>query len=179
MGLKLHRRLVKIINFAKVYGMGVSGLTEKLKCNEEQAREFVRAHKAALPDVQRLDQDIKWRARLGKPIRTWGGRLYYCEAPKPVHGFMRTFEYKLLNYLIQGSSADWTKRAIIRYAGMQKNGRFLVTVHDEINVSVPKKYLKSENDILRKAMEDMPLDVPMRSSAKAGPNWGALKKLED
>ena len=179
MGLKLGRRVVKQMNFGKVYGMGAPGLMEKLKCSREEAEQFIAAHRKALPDVRALENDIKYKARMNEPIRTWGGRLYYCEAPKLIKGIMRSFEYKLLNYLIQASAADWTKEACIRYDSMRKHGRFLVTVHDEINISVPERHLKSEAKILKEAMENMPLDVPMLSDAKVGPSWGELKKVEE
>jgi DNA polymerase I-like protein with 3'-5' exonuclease and polymerase domains len=87
-----------------------------------------------------------------------------------------TFEYKLLNYLIQGSAADCTKEAIIRYAGAKVDGRMLVTVHDEINISVPRKAAKAEVKRLREAMESVEFDVPMLTDTEYGPNWGDLKE---
>jgi DNA polymerase-1 len=179
LGLDLNRRTVKPLNFGKVYGMGVTGLMQKLGCTREEAEQLIRAHKAALPGVAALDADIKHRARQGGFIRTWGGRVYYCESPKLINGVMRTFEYKLLNYLIQGSAADCTKEALIRYDEAKQYGRLMVTVHDEINISVPKSKIKSEMKILKDVMNSVEFDVPMISDGKIGPNWGDLKKYED
>ena len=179
LGLDLHRRYVKNMNFGKVYGMGSGALAERLQCTVEEARRFFAAHSKALPGVRDLEQDIKWRAREGKPIRTWGGRLYYCEEPKLIRGRMWTFEYKLLNYLIQGSAADCTKEAVIRYAEAKKHGRFMVTVHDEINFSAPKKAMREEMKVLRDVMASVEFDVPMLSDGKVGESWGNLTKWED
>jgi DNA polymerase I-like protein with 3'-5' exonuclease and polymerase domains len=62
---------------------------------------------------------------------------------------------------------------------MKKHGRFLITVHDEINISVPKEYADEEMEILKKAMNSVPLDVPLLSDGKVGPNWGNMKKFVD
>jgi len=178
-GLDLHRRQVKIMNFLQVYGGGVPAIMEKLKCDKAQATRIRGAHKAALPDVQALDAELKARGRRGEPVREWGGGLIYCEAPRPINGKMRTFEYKMLNYLIQRSAASCTKEAVIRYNEAKKNGRFLVTVHDEINISVPNKAVESEMKILNDVMASAKFDVPMLSDGKVGPTWGELKKYED
>jgi DNA polymerase I-like protein with 3'-5' exonuclease and polymerase domains len=118
----------------------------------------------------------------GEPITTWGGREYYVEPPKFDKKYNRhmTYEYKLLNYLIQGSAADITKQAIINYISHPKRrGRFMVTVYDEINASMPAKYLKEEMAILRDCMESIDLDVPLLSEGKTGPSWGeAVKYIE-
>jgi DNA polymerase I-like protein with 3'-5' exonuclease and polymerase domains len=122
--------------------------------------------------------------RRGEPVRTWGGRLYYAETPRVAksgarEGEVLTFEYKLLNYLIQGSAADCTKEAIIRYHDVTpRASHMLVTVHDEINISAPKKEWEKEDKILKDAMESIKFDVPMLTDRKVGPSWGDLKEIE-
>ena len=96
-----------------------------------------------------------------------------------IQGRMCTFEYKLLNYLVQGSAADCTKEAIIRYDEAKQHGRFLVTVHDEINVSASKKYAKSEMAILREAMESIEFGLPMLSDGESGSNWADLIAFQE
>jgi len=49
-----------------------------------------------------------------------------------VDGQVRDFGYRLFNYLIQGSSADITKEAVLRYDRSKKHGRLMLTVHDQI-----------------------------------------------
>jgi DNA polymerase I-like protein with 3'-5' exonuclease and polymerase domains len=62
---------------------------------------------------------------------------------------------------------------------MKQHGRFLLTVHDEINISVPKAKVKEEMQILREAMVSVEFDVPMLSDAGVGPNWGDLKEFKE
>ncbi len=178
-GLELERRAVKQVNLAIMYAMGTGTLAEKLDIDYNTAKKIKAAHKLALPGIAELEAETKQRGKDGGAVKTWGGRLYYVEPPKMIEGRLRTFEYKLLNYLIQGSASECTKEAIIRYAGMKKEARFMVTVHDECNISAPKALIKKELLILREAMESVEFDVPMITDAKAGPHWGALKSVKE
>ena len=180
--LLLQRRSVKVINFGIIYGMGLGKLARSLKTDVKAAKEMLDGHKEALPGVKELNKEIKARAKAEEPIRTWGGRLYYCEPPamredeETGGAKIMTFEYKLLNYLIQGSAADCTKQAIIDYHRAAKSSRLLVTVYDEINITAPEKAHKREMKILKEAMEAQKFAVPMLSDGKVGPSWGAAKK---
>jgi DNA polymerase I-like protein with 3'-5' exonuclease and polymerase domains len=147
----------------------------------DQSRIIKAAYLAIFPELSDLQDDLKDYAAAGQPLTTWGGRQYYCEEPKFVKSRNRvcTFEYKMLNYLIQGSSADCTKEALIRYDGAKQYGKFLVSVHDEINISVPKQHVKSEMQLLREVMASVEFDVPMLSDGSTGPNWGALIKFKE
>lgn len=101
--------------------------------------------------------------------------MYYAEPPRIVGNDFRSFEYRLLNYLIQGSAADVCKEALIRYDRAREHGRMLVTVHDEINISVPVAHLGSESAVLKAAMESVEFDVPMLTEGKSGPSWGEIR----
>jgi DNA polymerase I-like protein with 3'-5' exonuclease and polymerase domains len=73
-----------------------------------------------------------------------------------------------------------TKEAIIRYHDHpRKEGRMLVTVHDEIDISAEKGRFKEEMLVLREAMESIEMDVFMKSDGEWGANWGSLKDLEE
>jgi DNA polymerase-1 len=171
------RRAVKTINFGILYGMGAGLLAARTGLTVEKATLLRRAVREAVPGVAALEAELKRRGQAGEFIRTWGGRKYYCEpsAWSDKHQREMTYEYKLLNYLVQGSAADCTKEALIRYDETRQHGRLLVTVHDEINISVAKKHLKSEMLILKAAMEGVKFDVPMITDGKTGASWGDLK----
>jgi len=178
-GLVLDRKDVKIVNFADIYGMGEGHMAEKLNTDRMTVKRIRAAKRKLMTGLGPLEQEIKARGKNGEPIRTWGGRLYYAEEPK-WNGFRwQTYEYKLLNYLIQGSAADCTKEAIIRYHDIRKEGLFKVAVHDEIDLSVPKKALKEESRLLREAMRSVEFDVPMLSDGEFGPNWYDLKEMKE
>jgi DNA polymerase I-like protein with 3'-5' exonuclease and polymerase domains len=173
------RSVAKNNSFGLLYGMGIGKLAERIGVNVETATRLKREYLEILPGLKDLQKELTARGKSGQPIRLWDGREYYCEEPKEIDGHRRTFEYKLTNYLIQGSAAGCTKQAILNYDAVRKDGRFLLTVHDEINFSVPKKALVSEMKLLQDAMADVDFDVPMLSDGKFGPNWGNLEKFKE
>lgn len=168
--------LVSNCAFAILYGSGQATLAAQLGSSLDEAKEIKGAYLNALPGVASLIASLKQRAKLDQPIRTWGGRVYFVEPPKMVDGRLRTFDYKLLNYLCQGSAADLTKEALVRYHEVKQWGKITVTVHDQVVISVPKKHWKTEAEILRKCMEGLELDAKLLVDGSFGPN---LHDLED
>jgi len=179
LGVKLSRRPVKNLNFGYIYGMGISGLAARMDITHDEARALRGAQMKAAPGLKELSARIKSTVAAGLPIHTWGGREYYVEPPKLVDGRVRDFGYKLLNYLIQGSAADATKEAVIRYSDTKVHGRFLVTVYDEINISVPLKHYGTEMRILKDCMEGLDFGVPMYSDGRVGKSWGSLRTEDE
>lgn len=178
-GMKLGRTPVKIMNFQALYGGGVPAAAKALGCSMQKAREYKAFHDEALPGRIELNNTIKEIVRSGEPIATWGGRLYFTEEPKIVNGRMQNFEYKLINYLCQGSAADITKEAMIRWDSHPKcDARFLVQVYDEINVSTDAGAASEQMKLLKEVMESIELDLPMRSSGKIGTRWSNLQECD-
>lgn len=180
LGLDLPRTPIKTLNFGLIYGQGVGSMAEKLGKMVEEVRAMRNAQLTALPGLKELETEIKKAGKQGRPVTTWGGRKYYAEDPKLIDGRWRTFEYKLLNYLIQGTGADVTKESIIRWHSLDnRDSRFVLTVHDENNISSPKKAFKREMARLREVMLSVELDVPMLSDGEFGPNWGSMEKFKE
>lgn len=178
-GQKFERTRVKVVNFQSIYGGGVPALVRELGISTHEAKAFKDFHNKALPGRVILNEEIKRMVRGGDPIRTWGGRCYFPEEPRRVDGRYMDFIYKLLNYLVQGSAADVTKEAIIRWHSHPDRlecDRFLVTVYDEINISAPLERIVPAMKILRECMEGIELDVQMLSSPKVGLSWGGVHK---
>jgi DNA polymerase I-like protein with 3'-5' exonuclease and polymerase domains len=179
-GRILPRGTVKIINFQSIYGGGITALTKALRCTRAEAAQFKAFHDGALPGRKTLYEEILRLVRRNEPIRTWGGRLYYVESPALVNGRMQTWEYKLINYLVQGSAADITKEAICRWhegGGTNNGARFILTVYDEINLSTPREKLEESMKYLREVMDGIELDCPLRSEGAVGLSWGSLVKV--
>lgn len=173
-GREIERTKVKSLNFQGLYGGGAPALQNKLRISYSEAKELKAFHNKALPGRVILNEEITRIVKRGEPIRTWGGRLYFPEAPG-ADG--RSKIYKLINYLIQGSAADLTKESLIEWHQVRdRRARFLVTVYDEINISAQPDREEREMSLLREVMEQDRLTVPMRSSGKRGLNWGALTK---
>jgi DNA polymerase I-like protein with 3'-5' exonuclease and polymerase domains len=170
------RKAIKTMVFGIIYGMGLLKLSKRMDCTEQMARKIKAAVMQAADGIREVMALIKQRAAEHKPIRTWGGREYFCEEAHIVDGKMRDFAYRLFNILIQGSAADCTKEAVIRYGEAKlKRHRMLIIAHDEILASVPWGDVKRAMETMRKAMESIVFKVPMLSEGKwSTENWGAL-----
>jgi DNA polymerase-1 len=178
-GIGIERKPTKTINFGKVYGMGAKKLASSLKVSEEQGYEMLNAYDTALPSVKALMREVSAEGRAGRYITTIGGRRYYSPpAERQDDGSIRTFEYKLLNYLMQGGSADQTKEAMRNWWHRIKgtDTRFLLTVHDQLVGLCPKGVVKRESAILNECMVDaFTLDVPTKTDPTYGTNFGEMK----
>lgn len=187
-GKKLERRVIKISNFLDAYGGGVGKLAMTVGCSVDEAKQIKAAKKQAAPDIANFSREVSYRAKCGESVRTWGGSLIKCPPPKLLEtGHTQTFEYVLLNHLIQRSAAEMTKESIIAYHEHPKRkGRWMVAVHDENNASAPEA--KREAKVLVECMEGQRADVPMLTGdydkkkrvhypAEYGKNWADLKKL--
>lgn len=174
------RKPIKNTVFGLIYGMGVGKLAIKSNITVEEANEVKNAILDVFPGLKALYKDMKVLAKSKTPIHTWGSREYYCEEPKIIQGRMRTFDYKMLNVLVQGSAADCTKAAMIAYWPTKgPNTKVLLTVHDEVLFSCPKKEFTVEMAKLTKAMEGVAFDVPMLSEGKStSTNWAELKPYD-
>jgi DNA polymerase I-like protein with 3'-5' exonuclease and polymerase domains len=184
-GLYYERKPVKDINLGLIYGMGIGKMAEKTGLPVDETKVLKGSVLALYPGLKEMQRDMKQRMIHNEPIRTWGGREYYCEEAKIVQGRMRTFDYKMVNTLIQGSAADCTKEAIIRFHQaiwrLKKVGiwKIVLQVHDQLTVSVPKKDVAQAMEVLRECMESIEFDVPMLSEGcVSDTNWDELKDYD-
>lgn len=179
LGIAVDRTITKNLNFGYIYGQGLGSLAEAMGRTVDEVKQFRAAQMTVLPGLADLTKNIKAKVRANQPIRTWGGREYYVEPPMVINGRLVQFDYKLLNYLVQGSAADITKESIIRYDEAKREGRFMLSVYDENDISAPKKALKPEMLILRECMMSIELDVPLLSEGEWGATLGDLQDLKE
>jgi len=178
-GVERLRKHVKITGFSIIYGSGIGGLADQLGVSYAEGKDMRDAYFTALPEVPVLMKACSQKGKRGEAIKTWGGREYLTEPPRMgKYGRMMSFEYKLLNYLIQGSGGDCTKESIVRWGEDRGNGEFLATVHDENNIQAPKESWKEDMGKLRQAMEGIEFDVKMLSDGFVGKSWQDLKECK-
>lgn len=179
-GRDFARKYIKITGFSLIYGAGVPGVMRQTGIDDYEVGKQLRdAVLDAMPDVKKLIREVQNAGRRGEAIRTWGGREYFVEPAKVIDGRLRSFEYKLLNYLIQGSAADQTKQSIIDWDDNRTwESTFLATVHDEINISAPGESWQEHMMCLKEAMDKDRFDVPFKSEGFVGPNWEEIEEAE-
>lgn len=174
------RSVAKGINLGLSYGMGeaklckILGLPTQIAVNPRgkkyitggvEAKRILSLYKQKAGYLLELNDKCMKTIKEKGGIRTIGGRFLLREADK--NG--RDFDYKALNKLVQGGSADQCLAALkLAY----ETGLNLITlVHDEIAVEGKEFDAK----ILKHIMETViQLKVPVLAEVKMGTNWGHL-----
>lgn len=118
-----------------------------------------------VPFVKQLAKACEKRAKEVGHITTLLGRR--CRFPEISSG-LYDWTHKALNRLIQGSSADQTKLALVQ---LDRAGHYVqLQIHDEIAASVPNREVA--NDIGRIMCDCVPLQLPSKVDVEIGPSWG-------
>jgi len=159
--------------------------------NREQAFEFKKGHEKGfvweaagiegqkilndfnerVPYVRALAQRVEKKAKERGCIYTIGGRRLNFEQ-KNDGSF--DYTYRALNRLIQGSSADQVKLAMIE---LDSRGHYMqLQVHDEIDSSVGT--LEEAHEMALVMREIVTSSVPFKVDVEIGPNWGEIKLNE-
>jgi DNA polymerase I len=181
MGRDIPRANVKILNFQSIYGGGVPAAQREMRVTYAEAREFKDFHDKALPGRKVLSDTLSSILRSGMAVRTLGGRLYVRE---PVRWDAKKqrwsdHDYAMLNYLVQGSSAEITKRAMIRlHENSDFKSRFLLAVYDEMNISAPIDDAVRQMEVLLESMEGIELRTSLPTDGEWGWTWGAMHKIK-
>lgn len=180
----LPRKQAKNIYLGLCYGMGSGKLAEELglptemKFLQSRSRWVKIAGKEAqavfdrfntyAPYVRELSEKCQQIAQERGFIRTLLGRR--CHFPKAYDGSY-DWCHKALNRLIQGSSADQTKAAMVM---ADEAGIFLqLQLHDELGQSLTgREQAEQLAHIMRTCVT---LEVPSRVDIELGPSWGEAR----
>lgn len=180
-GYEFDRSAVKTTSFGIIYGLGVAKLAEKIGADTTTARRLKLAYKGLFPGLPELESELRRIGQTFEEFHTWGGRRYVCEAPVVVGNAVRTWEYKLINTLIQGSAGDVLKHALLALnTALAGKGVPMLTVHDEVVVSTDARSERAQKDVARtvkKALESVKFTVPMPVDVKIGPTWSNMTKV--
>ena len=93
------------------------------------------------------------------------------DAVKEYQNVQRAYTYKALNRLIQGSSADQTKKAMVDcyVAGLCP----MLTVHDELCFNIEnEEQVDKIKEIMTTCVPEV--RIPFEVDAELGDNWGQI-----
>ena len=186
----IDRRTAKTINLGMMYGMGKGKLASELGLGKEDTEDLFAKFHANVPFVKQLMEQATRKADhvgflrtlLGRKCRfdLWEPRAFGIHKALPLweaekeygRDLKRAWTYKALNRLIQGSSADMTKKAMV---DLYEEGIIAhIQVHDELNCSIDSD---GEKNKIKEVMENtVELKVPLKVDAEIGPSWGEIKK---
>jgi DNA polymerase I-like protein with 3'-5' exonuclease and polymerase domains len=174
LGTSFARKPVKNTGFGIIYGMGLPALADKIEEDVETAKLIRTAYRGIFPGLPEFEKECQRRGRDGEEVTTWGGRKFVVEEPRYVDGRWRTFEYKIINTIIQGSAADCVKEAMVTYdEDPDRAGDLVLSVHDELLGVADARLAKSELVRLRDHMMRPKFRLPMVADGKTGKTWRA------
>ena len=168
-GIDLPHKAVKIVVFQTLYGAGIKALAKYLDLPPDNVKTIRDTIFSSMPGIMELNNKLKKRGNL----TTWGGRWYESEKPRMIEGEMRSFEYKLLNLLVQGSSADCTKAAMVTVAREMPEFTMLLQEHDEL-IGQSTGDTAKVNRRFAECMESPVFKVPMLTDGKTGETWARM-----
>ena len=169
----LKRRYAKNLNFGVAFGMGAAHMAELFGWEIDYAYEIINIYHSRAPYVKATIQSVEKVAKQRGYIKTFLKRRSHLVDPSKA--------YTMYCRLVQGSAADLMKTAMLK---AYKAGLFdilapHITVHDELDLSIPKT--KVGIDAFRELQHVMEtcltLRVPVRAEAEIGPNWADVEPL--
>ena len=185
------RKQAKTVNLGIMYGMGKGKLANVMDIEIEEASKLLETYNQKVPFLKSLSEKAMDRAASTGVIRTWLGRKCRFDMYEPVsYGFnkalpmeeaikeygskgriRRAYTYKALNRLIQGSSADQTKKAMVE---CYKEGLCpTLTVHDELCFNIKdQKQADKIVEIMTTCIPD--LKIPFEVDMALCDNWGEV-----
>lgn len=133
-----------------------------------EGQDIIDRFDARAPFIRELAKAATKRAKRNGHIRTIGGRILHF--PERDDGSF-DWTHKALNRIIQGSSADQTKKALVE---VDKAGYWtMLQVHDELDNSVENR---AEGEAISQIMQDVHEgEVPFIVDTEIGPNWGEIE----
>lgn len=180
--------LGKTLNFAIVFGAGLTKVASMINGTTKEARRVLAEHEKQFPEIHAFKEWVVEGAIQRKPdchITTLLGRKR--RVPELGFHYTRDDNWKLerakrqiFNSLIQGGAADINKLAMVRLDAMLPvEAAIHLTVHDEITCSAPDHLIPTVMEIVRDAMTgpgiQKHLKVPLKIEMESGKNWGSIK----
>jgi DNA polymerase-1 len=185
--LSISRDRAKIVVLAVSYGMTAQTLRENLllsdldnppKITEREAQRYIDNFHQVFTGVARWKYDqVRMAGRQGY-VQTFLGRKRHLAAirsgdPAATAEAIR----QAYNAPIQGSVADIVSIAMIRLSEElpRLGAQLLLQVHDELVIECPEDSAEEAREIVKKALTDFGLNVPMAAEVVIGPNWADAK----
>jgi DNA polymerase-1 len=176
-----HRSDAKMINYGLSYGMGASGLAERLNIGRPEAEKIMNAYLDQFGGVAAfLDEVVKKAHADGFTTTMFGRRRYLPELGSGNPRVRAIGERQALNAPIQGSAADIMKLAMINVdralTDSELGARMILTVHDELVFEVPEGELDEASALVEKEMTSVTdMKVPLAVELSWGSDWAAAK----
>lgn len=170
----LKRRYAKNLNFGVAFGMGAQHMAELFGWELDYAYEILNIYHSRAPYIKATISSVEQVAKRRGYIKTFLKRRSHLVDPKKA--------YTMYCRLVQGSAADLMKKAMITcyHGGIFDTLAPHATVHDELDVSIPKtpagiEAFREMQNIMETCLT---LKVPIKAEAEIGPNWADIDEFK-
>ena len=138
------RSKAKMINYGIVYGLGEFGLADRLNIPRAEAGEFIDAYLGRFSRIHAfMEETVEQARRDGYVTTLYGRRRDIPELRSSNRQTEALGERLAVNTVVQGTSADVMKLAMIEVAGTlaatSLTSRMILTIHDELLFEGPRK----------------------------------------
>jgi DNA polymerase I len=171
------RSKAKMINYGIVYGLSDFGLADRLNIPREEAKEFIDAYLERFSRVAAFMAETIERAKEEGYVKTlWGRRRQIPELQARNYQVRMLGERLAVNTVIQGTSADIIKLAMVRahaaLAESELQTRLLLTIHDELLFEGPPGEQDAACALVEREMCGVwEHDPPLAVDIGVGENW--------
>ena len=170
--LGIDRKHAKTLNFGIGYGMSATGFSANTGLPMHMAQRFINGFWKTYPGLYKFAQYLDNMALSNGFLRSVSGRKRrFYQMGGNVHT-------TALNFVVQGSSADVMKAAMIAvWKSMDRSkARMIMQVHDELSFAVKRGYENEMKEIVQYHLENtIKTMVPLIAEPHIGLRWSESK----
>lgn len=171
------RQIVKNTGYAKIYGAGIPKFAKTAGISESEAARVFAAFDSLYPGVRLMQNRIAREAM--HRLRTEG--VAYSRSPLTNRKYAAADnkEYALVNYTIQGMSAEILKIKMLQLYAAGLGEYMVLPIHDEIMLDVPDELVFDVAHTIGPIMNDDTLiSIPLTSGGSIAKRWGEKRDYE-
>lgn len=171
------RQIIKNFGYATIYGAGIPKLAKTAGIPEEEMRTVAAMFDEAYPGVKLMQSRIAREAM--QRLRSEG--IAYSRSPLTNRKYAAedNREYALVNYTIQGMSAEILKIKLLQLHAAGLGNYMLLPIHDEVMLEVPDDDLRDVAvTVIDIVNDDSLLKIPLTWGAATGKRWGEKRDYE-
>jgi DNA polymerase I len=177
------RRQAKTVNFGILYGQSGFGLAQQLGIPVKEAQKLIDDYFLAYPDILTYIEKTKTEAAKKGFVQTlWGRRCIIPDIQSSSYVLRTAAERQAVNAPLQGTSADFMKKAMIQVANLIQDFRalsasfevnLLLQIHDELIIEMSCECVEKLSPQIVQVMQNVAfLSIPLKVNASHALRWG-------
>ena len=171
------RQIIKNFGYATIYGAGIPKLAKTAGIPEEEMRTVAAMFDRAYPGVKLMQNRVAREAM--QRLREEG--VAYSRSPLTNRKYAAADnkEYALVNYTIQGMSAEILKIKLLQLHAAGLGEYMMLPVHDEVILEVPDELVPEVAHAVSDIVNDNELlAIPLTWGVATGKRWGEKRDYE-